>query len=401
MTTTHFLFGVRTAVHSGSGCRTLLPELLRGLGGKRALLVTDKGLTTAGVTARVTSLFDGLPQPVRLVGVFDDVEQDAKGAVIGKAVERFKAVGADSLIALGGGSVLDTVKAMKWMMHKGLTDIRMGLVSNTIETFPEAQYIPIPHVALPTTAGTGAEVSPIAVVFNELLNVKTNLIHPFVAADFALLDPDLTLGLPPRITAFTGFDALTHALEAYFSPVANPMTDAYAIQATRMIVKHLPTAVHDGNNVEARANMLIASCMAISAFSVALNAIPVHNMAHAFGAKFNIPHGLANAVLLPNVMAALPDFYTSRARSFGEELGIRDLPDNPRACLDAVITFLRNLRTKVCLPDTFAEFRIQQADLAQMVGLVQSDPSGLLFRLPDAVIERVSQEVAGVATPVA
>lgn len=400
MTTSYFQFGVRTAVNSGSGCRSLLPELLRGLGGHRALLVTDKGLTKAGVTAQVKKLFDGLPQPVRLVGVFDDVEQDAKGGIINKGVERYKALGADCIIALGGGSVLDTAKAMKWMLHKGLADIRMGLLSNTIEMFPEAQYIPIPHVALPTTAGTGAEVSPITVVFNELLHVKTNLINPFVAADFALLDPDLTLGLPPRITAFTGFDVLTHALEAYFSPVANPMADAYAIQSTRMVVANLKRAVHEGSNLMARSNMLIASCMAISAFSVALNAIPVHNMAHAFGAKFGIPHGLANAVLLPNVMAAMPDFYQPRAQAFAKELGIANPPSDPQAALDAVVAFIRDLRSAVDLPDTFAEFNIAPSDLPQMVKLVQSDPSGILFRLPDAVIERVGQEVAGAAAVV-
>jgi alcohol dehydrogenase class IV len=399
MTTTYFQFGVRTAVHSGSGCRTLLPELLRGLGGHRALLVTDKGLTKAGVTAQVKQLFDGLVQPVRLVGVFADVEQDAKGAIINKAVDRYKALGADCLIALGGGSVLDTVKAMKWMMHKGLQDVRMGLLTNTIEMFPEAQYIPIPHVALPTTAGTGAEVSPIAVVFNEMLNIKTNLINPFVAADFALLDPDLTVGLPPRITAFTGFDALTHALEAYFSPVANPMADAYAIQAARMIVDNLETVVHEGTNLQARANMLIASCMAISAFSVALNAIPVHNMAHAFGAKFNIPHGLANAVLLPYVMAAMPDFYLPRAHGFALVLGLKDAPADAAGALAAVVEYITELRRRVGLPDTFAEFNIQPSDLPQMVRLVQSDPSGILFKLPDAVIEQVSRQVAG--TPVA
>lgn len=400
MTTTHFQFGVRTAVHSGSGCRTLLPELLRGLGGHRAMLVTDKGLTKAGVTAQVQSIFGALPQPVRLVGVFDSVEQDAKGAIINQAVQQYKSSGADCLIALGGGSVLDTVKGMKWMIHKGLTDIRMGLVTNTIEMFPQAQYIPIPHVALPTTAGTGAEVSPIAVVFNEMLNVKTNLINPFVSADFALLDPDLTVGLPPRITAFTGFDAFTHALEAYFSPVANPMADAYAVQSTRMIVNHLKTAVKEGNNLQARANMLIASCMAISAFSVALNAIPVHNMAHAFGAKFNIPHGLANAVLLPYVMAAMPEFYAARAKEFAQVLGIQNIPDHPTEALNTVIQFIIDLRCEVDLPDTFAEFQIRESDLPQMVKLVQSDPAGMLFRIPDAVIARVAQDVSGLGVTV-
>ncbi|GMA51437.1 alcohol dehydrogenase [Alicyclobacillus contaminans] len=395
-----FQFNVRTTVYSGSGCRTQLPDILQGLGGRRAVLITDKGITKAGITKRITSLFEYMPTQPRIVGIFDQVEQDARADIINKAAAFYQSNSADSIIAVGGGSVLDTAKGVKWMLHRGLPDIRQGLLPNTLESWPEAQYIPIPHVAIPTTAGTGAEVSPIAVIFNELLHVKTNLIHPFINADIALLDPDLTVGLPPRITAFTGMDALTHALEAYFSPKANPMTDAYALQSARMIVQNLGTAVDMGTNLVARANMLMASCMAISAFSLALHAIPVHNMAHAFGAKFHIPHGLANAVLLPNVMAALPAFYLPRIHGFAEAIGLKDAPTNPEDCLAEVIQCLRTLRAEVGLPDTFAEFNLNPADLPAMVQWVQSDPAGIVFRIPPEVIRRVTQEVAGIASPV-
>lgn len=390
-----FQFSARTTVTSGAGSRVLLPETVRGLGGRRALLVTDKGLTQAGITDKVTELFQIMPGEVKLAAVFDEVEQDAKATIINRTARLFKESGADSLIALGGGSVLDTVKGVKWMVHRGLTDIREGLLGNVLEYWPNAQYIPIPHVALPTTAGTGAEVSPIAVVFHDDLKVKVNLINPFVNADIALLDPELTVGLPPRITAFTGFDALTHAIEGFFSPQANPMTDAYAVQSARMIVEHLPTVVRDGRNLHARSNMLIASTMAITAFSLSLNAIPVHNMAHAFGAKFGIPHGLANAVLLPNVMAALPDFYLPRIHAFTSALGLTEAPAEPRACLDYFIQYVRRLREEVGLPSTFAEFHLDKGALGGMVDAVHADPSGVVFRIPDAVIQRVTREVAG------
>ncbi|MDP9728040.1 iron-containing alcohol dehydrogenase [Alicyclobacillus tolerans] len=395
MTTSHFQFNLPTIIHSGVGCRTLLPELLRGLGGKRALLVTDQGLKKAGVVQQITSLFEGLPQPVQLVGVFDEVEQDAKGAIINRAVSVYKSLAADCLIALGGGSVLDTVKAMKWMMHKGLTDIRMALVTNTIETFPRATRMSIPHIALPTTAGTGAEVSPISVVFNEMLQVKTNLIHPYAAADFALLDPDLTVGLPAFITAFTGMDALTHALEAYFSPVADPITDAFAIQSAQMIVENLPLAVANGQHLEARSNLLIASAMAITAFSTALNAIPVHNLAHALGAKFNIPHGLANAVLLPYVLEELPDFYLTRAQKFAAILGCNASSETPQADLQAIVEAIQNLRAKIHLPDTLTDYNIQEKDMDSIVQWVHSDPSGILFRLPEQMIRNVVRRARG------
>ncbi|GMA57911.1 hypothetical protein GCM10025858_24140 [Alicyclobacillus sacchari] len=188
---------------------------------------------------------------------------------------------------------------------------------------------------------------------------------------------------------------LTHALEAYFSPAANPMTDAYAIQSTRLVVENLETAVKEGSNLKARANMLIASCMAISAFSAALNAIPVHNMAHALGAKFNIPHGLANAVLLPYVMASMSEFYLTRSRGFAEVLGLRYVPESSEGALQAIVAYITDLRKRVGLPDTFADYNIQQNDLVQVVRLVQSDPVSMVFKLPATVIEHVTKQVMG------
>jgi alcohol dehydrogenase class IV len=390
-----FQFSARTVIHSGSGARSLIPDLLKGLGGSRAVLYTDAGLTKAGITETITELFHIMPNSVKLVGVFDTIEQDAKSEIINRGARFFKECDGDCLIALGGGSVLDTVKGIKWMLHKKLHDIREGILGNTIEMWPEAQYIFIPHIAIPTTAGTGAEVSPIAVIYNESLGIKSNLINPFINADMAVLDPDLTVGLPPRITAFTGFDALTHAIEAYFSPQSNPIADGYALQAIRMIRDNLATAVHNGSNLEARSQMLIASAMAITAFSLTLNAIPVHNMAHAFGAKFGIPHGLANAVLLPNVMAALPQFYLPRIYGFAEALGLKDVSADPEQCLSQTIEYIRQLRTEVGLPDTFAEFSLDPAVLKQIVTIVQTDPSGLVFRIPDAIIRKITKEVAG------
>ncbi|WHY03225.1 iron-containing alcohol dehydrogenase [Neobacillus sp. DY30] len=394
MSTSFFQFSVRTVVNSGAGSRTLLPEMIKGLGGKRAVLYTDKGLTQAGITKKIIELFELMPGMPQLVGVFEDIEQDAKGEIINRGARFFKECNGDSFIALGGGSVLDTVKGIKWMIHKGLDDIRDALLTgNVMEWWPEAQYIPIPHVAIATTAGTGAEVSPVAVILNEKLGMKTNLLHPFINADMAILDPDLTVGLPPKITAFTGFDALTHAVEAYFSPKANPMTDAYALQSIRMIVDHLKTAVHNGSDISARANMLMASSMAISAFCLCLNAVPIHNMAHAIGAKFNIPHGLANAVLLPNVMESLPAYYLPRINGFAQALGIVNPSEQPEECLAEVIEYIRDLRKAVNLPDTFAEFDCNEDKLHLLVPAIHHDPAGVFFKIPADIITKVINEV--------
>lgn len=394
MSTSFFQFSVRTVVNSGAGSRTLLSEMIKGLGGKRAVLYTDKGLTQAGITKKIIELFELMPGAPELVGVFEDIEQDAKGEIINRGARFFKECNGDSFIALGGGSVLDTVKGIKWMIHKGLDDIRDALLTgNMMEWWPEAQFIPIPHVAIATTAGTGAEVSPVAVILNEKLGMKTNLLHPFINADMAILDPDLTVGLPPKITAFTGFDALTHAVEAYFSPKANPMTDAYALQSIRMIVDHLQTAVHNGGDLSARANMLMASSMAISAFCLCLNAVPIHNMAHAIGAKFNIPHGLANAVLLPNVLEALPGYYLPRITGFAHALGILNPSEQPEKCLEEVIEYIRDLRKAVNLPDTFAEFECNEDKLHLLVPAVHHDPAGVFFKIPADIVTKVVNEV--------
>ncbi|MBM7587577.1 alcohol dehydrogenase class IV [Bacillus pakistanensis] len=394
MSTSYFQFSVQTVVNSGSGSRTLLPEMIKGLGGKRAVLYTDKGLTKAGITDQIKELFEIIPGTPQLVGVFEDIEQDAKGEIINRGARFFKECNGDSLIALGGGSVLDTVKAIKWMLHKGLNDIRDSLFTgNVMEWRPEAQFIPIPHVAIATTAGTGAEVSPVAVIFNEKLGIKANLLNPFINADMAILDPDLTVGLPSKITAFTGFDALTHAVEAYFSPKANPMTDAYALQSIRMVADNLQTAVRKGDDLSARANMLMASSMAISAFCLCLNAIPIHNMAHAIGAKFNIPHGLANAVLLPNVMESLPAYYLPRITGFAQALGIKNLSEQPEKCLEDVIQYIRDLRKAVDLPETFAEFESNQDQLQHLVPAVHNDPAGVFFKIPETIITKVINEV--------
>lgn len=393
-----FRYELRTTIEGGPGCRSMLPGIVRGLGGTRTLLVTDQGLVRAGVAREVISLFEGAPGDSELSGVVDDVPQDARGETVNRLAAEYLRLGADSLVAVGGGSVLDAAKAARWLVGRGIVDIRDALTGNRGERWPKAQPIALPFVALPTTAGTGAEVSPIAVVLNERLGIKTNLISTFITPDFALLDAELTLGLPPRITAFTGFDALTHAIEAHFSPRSNAITDAYAREAIRIIVEELPRVVHHGDDLEARSRMLAASSMAILAFGHSLDAIPVHNMAHAFGGRFGIPHGLANAVLLADVMSALRPFYAARARSLGETLGLRELPDDPEACLDAVAQFLRDLRGRVGLPGNFAEFNLDPGALSGMVDLVHRDPAGVSYELPADVIERVTGEVSGIGS---
>ncbi|WP_075981946.1 iron-containing alcohol dehydrogenase [Bacillus massilinigeriensis] len=389
----------RTSLRIGAGTRILVSDLIEGLGGKRPVIFTDKGLTKAGLTQQIIDLFDNVPG-IQLAGVFDEIEQDAKSSNINNGIQYYKACNADSMIALGGGSVLDTVKGIKWALHKRVNNIELALKGNVIEVWPAATEIDIPHVAIPTTAGTGAEVSPIAVIFNETIGVKCNLLHPYINADIAILDPDLTVGLPSYVTAFTGMDALSHAVEGYFTSKANPMTDALALQAIKLVVQNLKKAVAKGDDVQARSNMLQASTMGIHSFTLTFGENPVHNIAHTLGAKFRIPHGLAISTLLPTVMKHLAPLYLGKIREFALALGVGSPSNQPEECLTQCIEVISELRNDIGLPADFSEYNIDSALIPQLIPAVQLDPSGIGLRIPEDVLANILQEVIGTKVPV-
>lgn len=398
MSTTYSNFAATTAIHSGSQTRAMIPDLFRGLGSKRVVLFSDKGLEEAGVIQRVAEIFEQTPHGIgpELIGIFTDIDQDASSESVNRATRYAREMGADGLLAVGGGSVIDCVKGVKFSLHYGATDIK-DLMPSGINNFrwPEAQMIPIPHITVPTTAGTGSEVSPIAVIYNEESKIKANIIHPFIASNMAVLDPDLTVGLPPFITAFTGFDALTHAIEALASPKATPFTDAYALQTIRMIPKALPEAVKNGENLNARMEMLQASTMGITAFSFSLSVIPVHNLAHAYGALFRIPHGLANAVFLPLVMEALPQLYLPKIDQLAEAFGLDTRNQSREEMLAAVVKAIVDLQQTVGLPSDFADYNIPPKSRAMIAKAVAADPAGLNFPIPDQVINSIGKKVRG------
>lgn len=399
LSTTFSQFSMRTAIYSGSNTRALVPDLFRGLGAKRVVLFSDSGLEKAGVVDKVAQIFDLTPHGVgpELVGIYLDITQDAESKCVNDATRYAREVGADALLAVGGGSVLDSVKGVKYSLHNGLTDINEAIPGGfKFESFPEATYMPIPHISIPTTAGTGSEVSPIAVIYNEEIKLKTNIINPFISADIAVLDPDLTVGLPPMITAFTGFDALTHAIEALASPNATALTDAHALHAIRLIEKSLPVAVSDGGNIDARMEMLHASLMGITAFSFALNAIPVHNFAHSYGALFRIPHGLANAVFLPVVMENIPSLYLPKINELAEALRVDVKDTDQQGALARVIETIRLLQHKVGLPTDFTEYNISEQDLQRTIPAVAGDPAAVSFPMPKELIQAIGQKVVPV-----
>ncbi|MDM5359039.1 iron-containing alcohol dehydrogenase [Peribacillus sp. ACCC06369] len=393
-------FWLRSSIYSGPNARSIIPDLFNGLGAKRILLVSDVGLEKAGVVKKVVESFE-LPilgTKAEIVGQFLGVTQDAASECVNGALKYARKVNADAILAIGGGSVIDTAKALKYGLFQGITDINDAIPRGYLyEGFPKAQPMNIPHISVATTAGTGSEVSPIAVIYNEHIKVKMNIYNVFLSSDVAILDPELTIGLPPEITAFTGADALTHAIEAIVSPAATSITDAYAFQAIRVIEKNLPRAVKDGANIEARMEMLHGSMMGITAFCSALNAIPVHNFAHAFGALFRIPHGLANAVLLPVVMESIPELYLPKAHLIAEAFKVKIHDEDPKGILAKVVEKIRVFLSDLGLPLDFSDYGISDSDMEGILTAVLKDPAATNYPMSSELIMSVVSRVSTVS----
>ena len=289
-----FEFHSPTKVVYGPGLVTDLQAELAQVGARRYLLVSDRGLEKLGLPARVaTSLEDA---GVEVVGSFLDVPENSEVGAVRACAEAAVAAAAEGLVALGGGSVIDTAKCADILLSEGgdLVDDYSGAGTLTRPLKP--------LVAIPTTAGTGSEVTQAAVILDEAGSVKLSFSDKFLLPTLAVLDPELTVSLPPRLTASTAMDALTHAVESYVSPQWSPMSEVLAAGAVRLIFAHLEAAVADGSDLEARGALLTAAAMAGIAFSHAMVGC-VHGMAHAVGGLCHVPHGAANAILLPHGLA--------------------------------------------------------------------------------------------------
>jgi alcohol dehydrogenase class IV len=225
-----------------------------------------------------------------------------------------------------------------------------------------------------------------AVIYNEEMKVKGDLLHPYLPADYAFLDPDFTVGLPPKMTADTGFDALSHAVEAISSPGTNSMIDALSIQAIKLIMKYLPMVIQDGKNLEARTKMLVASNMAIMSFAMSGLFYPIHNVAHAIGGQLRIPHGEANAVLIPILMEQYPKHYLPGAEVLADAFGVQADGSSHQAMVSAVIGAVRELQRKCGVKPQFAP-ELDDMTSQLLFWAIRLDPSGLFYPLPDPVIK--------------
>jgi len=287
-------FNFPTTILHGEGA---LGELANRLREKKLMLVTDPGLRRAGVLDQALILLKG--SRAEFV-VYDDVHPNPIEDNVEQGASFFKDNQCDGLLALGGGSAMDVAKAVRFLVVHPLPLSQYAIVNNRRKLITG----PLPPLyAVPTTAGTGSEVGRGAVITMRETGRKTLFVAPALMPDIAVLEPALTAGLPPHLTAATGIDAFTHCLESYFAPIYNPMCDGIALEGMRLCLAHLATAVSDGANLEARASMQIAASMGAVAFQKDLGM--VHSLAHPLSAKYDTHHGLANALMLPASMTFL------------------------------------------------------------------------------------------------
>ncbi|MBM3571437.1 MAG: iron-containing alcohol dehydrogenase, partial [Alphaproteobacteria bacterium] len=334
-----------TAIRFGVGRIKELPDACRSLGMTRPLLITDPGLAKLPMIRDAVDLNErsGLP-----TGLFSDVKPNPVGRNVKDGVAAYRRGKHDGVIAFGGGSALDAAKSVAFMASQSLP---IWHFDDNGPGWKDASLAGIaPIVAVPTTAGTGSEVGRAAVIVNEATHTKIIVFHPRMQPAIVIEDAELTIGLPPHVTAATGMDALAHCIEAFCAPGNHPMADGIALEGCRLIKEHLPRAFADGKDLIARGQMLVAASMGATAFQKGLGA--VHSISHPVGALYDTHHGLTNAVMMPYVMAFNRPAIEERMTRLAAYLGLA----NPSfgAALGWMLAFRRALK----IPHTLRELGV-------------------------------------------
>ena len=354
MTISRFAFP--TPIHFGAGARKSVAAHLLEQGCKRPLIVTDRALGALPVLAEFQSHLAGLQ-----VAVFDGVFGNPTCAQVMAGAAAFIAHGADCVIGFGGGAALDVAKVV------GLMAVHEGYVIEYVWDHPQVRAIDaaaLPYfVALPTTSGTGSEVGRSSVISEEETHIKRVIFSPAILAKVVFADPELTLGLPPAVTAATGMDALTHNVESYLSPAYHPLCDGIALEGTRIAARALLTAVREPGNVQARADMMMSSMMGAIAFQKDLGA--VHSCAHALGTVCDLHHGLANALMIEPVMRfnaqTEPAKFAELAHVVGAGSG------------EAFVPWLAQLKQQIGIAPSLAAVGVKRDQFARLVEIATKD----------------------------
>ncbi|WP_322011146.1 iron-containing alcohol dehydrogenase [Paraburkholderia sp. J12] len=343
-----------TAVKVGAGRVRELPQWCASLGVRRPLLITDPGLAALPVIA---GALDHCRSAGLECGLFHDIKGNPTGRNVEDGVAIFKAGGYDGVIAFGGGSALDAAKAVALMVGQDRPLWDFEDVGDNFLRVNVAGMVPV--VAVPTTAGTGSEVGRASVITDEEAHVKRIIFHAKMLPAVVILDPEVTVGLPAKLTAATGMDALSHNLEAWCSPFYHPMAAGIAAEGIRLIQQFLPRAVENGRDLDARLQMLVASSMGATAFQRGLGAM--HALAHPLGALYDAHHGMLNAILMPYVLKANEPAIADRIELLARYLAL------PHPSFAAFLDWVLTLRSSLGIPHALADIGIDASE-AQKVG---------------------------------
>ncbi len=350
-----------TTIWFGAGRIEELPVACGKAGMERPLLVTDAGLANLPITARALDILEkaGLGR-----GLFSGVDSNPTDTNLAAGIDAFKAGGHDGVIAFGGGSALDVGKLIAFQADQ----VRPVWDFEDIgDWFTRANAEVIwPIIAVPTTSGTGSEVGRAGVVTNTAEEVKKVIFHPKMLPSVVISDPDLTVGLPPHITAGTGMDAFVHCLEAYCAPTYHPMSEGIAVEGMRLVKDYLPRAFAKGDDIEARGHMMSAAAMGAVAFQKGLGG--VHSLSHPAGVLYHTHHGLTNAVYLPYVLAFNRPSIEGKIDRLSAWLGIG-------GGFDGFMKYILDVRSELGIPHTSAEIGIDDKQIERMAAMAVVDPT--------------------------
>ncbi|WP_312832158.1 iron-containing alcohol dehydrogenase [Sedimentibacter saalensis] len=359
MITSYEIF-VPILMGSGAALRTGLKVKQMGL--KKVLLVYDKGLKDVGIADTIA---ESLKNAGIEIVVYDKVLPDPPDTMVEEGAVMARSEKIDGIVAVGGGSSMDTAKGINVLMNNEPPIMQYFGVQKNLKPG-------VPMVFIPTTSGTGSEVTNMCVISCTSRGNKDSVVSPVCVATLAIVDPDLTMGLPPKMTATTGVDALAHAVESITGAQANPLSDALARDAIRTIAKYLPVACHDGSNIEAREQMILASTFAGMAFTNGLVHLG-HSIGHTLGAKFHIPHGIGCAIALPEVIEYTSRTEYKKVRMICECLGADVKEDaSPEEIGAEAKKALRALIKSVGIPN-LKELGISLEDVLKVAPLVTQD----------------------------
>jgi len=378
----YYEFYCPVKIVSGNKALSSLPYEMDQLGAHKALIITDRGVVAAGLLKKVQSVFEG--SNCAIGAVYDQTPVDSSNLVVNQVAKIFNEKGCDCLVALGGGSAIDTAKGVNIVVSEKTDDL---LKYQGAERIKEPMK---PLIVIPTTSGTGSEATLVAVIANLEAKVKMSFTSNKLYPNVAILDPKMLVTLPKKITAATGMDALTHAIEAYVCLQKNPVSDAFAITAIKLIRENLVKAVENGNDETARLAMANAALCGGIAFSNSLVGI-VHSIAHACGGVAQIPHGVANAILLPWGMEYNLDKSAETIAELAPWLGALvsgSKMDQAKAAIQAVRGLAKKLSELSGLPLKLKDAGLKEDQFPQIAKTAINDGT-MNYNPRDATIEEV------------